>query len=279
MRLIKPPANPEAITRQIPTMLRNCGGDPACVQQQAKEIVGEMKEIEFRHIHYDEISAEPYAFLKGEIPVLVSAPHGAKHFRQDRWKSEDEYTSSLAIVLGRLTGAHVLYTRNKSPEDPNWDEPSVYKALLAGIVQQYGIRFVIDLHGSYMERPYKIDVGIITSNPGKSSCPTYRETLQEVFADFQQPLFNQSFSARGGRTITSFCKRELGIEAAQFEINARYRVLEEKGVAGERPFRASDENVVAMVLRIAQTIQRINEKIKEEDSPLPAREPAGGRLP
>ncbi len=260
----------ETLSPAMPANLKNCEGNRAMIAQQAGQILAQIKDIEFNQIEYGETSAKPYGFIKGLIPVLISAPHGAQHYRRDHWKGEDEYTSSLAIVLGQLTGAHVLYVRNRIPEDPNQGGPSKYKNLIRQVVDEYGIQFVIDIHGSDKKRPYKVDVGIISMETAESSCPVYWGIIQEAFAGFQEPLFNQAFPAKGRGTITSFCKNVLGIEAAQFEINAKYRVLQRKpdsskARAGRDPdFRAEDQDVLELISRMTMMIAGIHEKMKEE---------------
>lgn len=246
-----------------PPLLQNCEGKKEMIEKQAARILAELKSIELNEIKYDEPGPQPFGFIPGTIPVLISAPHGAKHLRKDYWKAEDEYTSSLAVVLGRLTGAHVLFVRNRIPEDPNKDANSRYKDLLQQIVRKYGVRFVIDLHGSARGKPYKLDVGVINVKTGKNSCPTYLKVIQNAFAGFQSPLFNQIFCARGKGTITSFCRNQLGIEAAQFEINADYRVLQ--GKTGEPlqncGIHPQEKHILQMITRLALMIHDIHHKM------------------
>ena len=106
-------------------------------------LLEEMRRIEFESVSYDEEATPYYGYIKGSIPILISAPHGAKHYRaaEGAWKAEDAYTSSLAIVLGRLTGAHVLYVKNKTREDPNNDAVTAYKDSMKEIVRENRIRF------------------------------------------------------------------------------------------------------------------------------------------
>ena len=229
-------------------------------------IIGDIREIEFSQIQYD-VEGEPYyGYLKGSLPILISAPHGAKHFRksESRWRGEDAYTSSLAIVLGRLTGAHVLYVKNKTSEDPNNDPDSRYKRFLKRVVEETPIKFVLDLHGMKGGRPSKIDIGIMSNEPVLCSCPTYREIVEKTFKDFEPTVFNQPFSAHGESTITNFARSELGIEAAQVEINARYRIVESKATGS----KADPDNVLDLVMRLKKLILSINQKITETIAPL-----------
>jgi hypothetical protein len=238
-------------------------GQGMCEELKA-DILQDMRNIEFGQIHYN-TPADPYfSYIKGTIPILISAPHGAKHFRtkENRWKGEDAYTASLAIELGKLTGAHVLYVRNKAGEDPNNDPGTEYKKFLEKAVKENHIGFILDLHGSDSHRPYKVDVGILDNKITECSCPTYREIIAKNFSGFEPHLFNQNFSAHGRDTITYFAKNTLGIEAAQIEINANYRIVESKS----SQFKADPKKVLELVRRLKDLILAVNESIKENTS-------------
>ncbi len=226
------------------------------------DILRDMWAIEFGQIDYD-MPADPYfAYIKGTIPILVSAPHGAKHCRtkEARWKAEDAYTASLAIELGKLTGAHVLYVKNKAGEDPNNDEGTQYKEFLKKVVKESNIRFVLDLHGSDSHRPYKVDVGIMDNAVTLCSCPTFRHLIKRTFSGFEPRVFNQSFSAHGEGTVTYFAKNVLGIEAAQIEINANYRIVESKSTG----FKANPRHILDLVERLRSLIMATDKKITED---------------
>jgi len=235
------------------------------------KILEEIRQIEYRDIKYGEENAEYYGFIQGKIPILISAPHGAPHYRRrwHRWRGEDEYTSSIAIELGKLTGAYVIYVKNKTREDPNSDQRSKYKMAVAKVVKEYGIKFLLDLHGSDEERPYKIDVGIINDETPRSSCPMFKEILRETFSGFEPELFNKNFCAKDACTLTSFARNELGIEAAQIEINAKCRIIERKpdstrAKKGIEPhYQARPEDVLELMARLERTIYRIHQKIEE----------------
>jgi hypothetical protein len=241
-------------------LLRDAG--KADCREPTVKIPEEMRQIEFTRISYDEEAYPYYAYIKGAIPFLISAPHGACHFRtaEGAWKREEAYTSSLAIVLGRLTGAHVLFVKNKTGEDPNNDAGTNYKEALEKAVKENRIKFVLDLHGSDARRPFKIDVGIMHISRSLCSCPTYRDIMEKIFAGFEPRIFNQRFSAGGEGTITCFARNSLGIEAAQIEINANYRIVESKSTG----FKADPRNILDLAERLRSLIMAINEKITED---------------
>jgi len=231
-------------------------------------IIDNIRQIEKNDIKRNIPSETYYGYVRGQIPIMISAPHGARHYRacENRWKAEDAYTSSLAIELGRLTGAHVIYLKNKAAEDPNSDIRSRYKDFLANIVRENGIRFIIDLHGAHRDQPFKIDVGVLDDRAEESSCPTFKPFIAEAFRDYEDGLFNKQFRAKSPGTITSFAKHDLGIEAAQFEINALCRILKSRT---DPSLGTNEQDVLELVGRLQKMIAAINEKITEDSSKSP----------
>ncbi len=226
-------------------------------------LLEEIREIEFTQIKYDEQRADYFRYIEGQIPILISAPHGAKHYRKSDgkgyWKEEDAYTSSLAIILGQLTGAHVLYAKYRAGEDPNSDIRSAYKDFLREVIKEHDIKFVMDLHGARASQPFAIDVGTVSDVPEESSCPTFRPIMQKALQGFEKDVFNKHFVASGCGTITSFVRNDLGIEAAQFEINARYRIVESRS---NPSLKAREQDVLDMVARLESMILKINDAIE-----------------
>jgi hypothetical protein len=93
-----------------------------------------------------------------------------------------------------------------------------------------------------------------------------------VLRDFQEPpIFNRkNFKARKKETVTSFARKECGIESAQIEINARYRIVERKpdsskAISGEEPvFKAEEKDVLDLFNHLKEMILTIREKIDEQ---------------
>jgi hypothetical protein len=228
-----------------------------------------IRAIEFEQIQYNSESTDYFGIIEGRIPILLSAPHGVKHLRDGRWKGEDEYTSSLAIKLGAMTGASVIFVKNKTEEDSNYLPNTRYKDAIRKLVDERGIRFLADIHGADIGRDYKINIGIIDEEDmGKCSCPRFKPIVEEALRAFQYPLFNlDAFTAGLPETVTSFARHTCGIEAAQFEINARYRIVERKpdstrAIAGDEPdFRAEEANVLELVGCLEEMMVSIQEEI------------------
>ena len=126
------------------------------------------------------------------------------------------------------------------------------------------MRFVADLHGADHNRNYKVNVGIMDDDLTKCSCPTLKPVIEKAFKGFQEPLFNLDFyTASSLGTVTYFVNNTCKIEAAQFEINGKYRIIErkpdssrvQKGMATN--FRAKEKDVLEMIKRLERMIIRI----------------------
>ena len=224
-------------------------------------ILQDIRNIEFSWIDYNKESEDYFEIIEGRIPVLLSAPHGAKHYRNGSFKEEDEYTASLAIKLGEITGAYVIFVKNRTREDPNYDLRARYKDDIKKLAAEKRLRFVADLHGANHSRNYKVNVGIIDDDIIKCSCPTLKPVIEEAFKGLQQPLFNlDCYKASSLGTVTYFVRNTCKIEAAQFEINGKYRIIERKadsswaqrGIATN--FRAKEKDVLEMIKRLERMI-------------------------
>lgn len=167
---------------------------------------------------------DPFLYLSGKLPILVSAPHAVRHYRQKRIKMSDEFTGSIVYLLNKLTGCHALTVSKLYGGDPNVDNPCIYKERMAEICGREKIKFVLDIHGAAREREFDVDLG---TDGGKTLLRSVKlqETLEHNFQLFGlKRISHDYFAASGPNTVTNFVARELGIPAVQIEINKLYRV-------------------------------------------------------
>lgn len=180
-----------------------------------------------------------FCYRQGTHPVLISAPHGACHWRENRWKKQDGYTAALAYLLAAETGAHAIYMARRTHSDPNIEAECDYKCALAGLLREYPIRLVLDLHGASAARNFGLALGTIDGR----SCPNYEtliiETFQtEAFTPNSDHLLDQLAlnppGFKGGvrqQTVTRFVWERCGVNAAQIEINSQLRVIHRQPTA------------------------------------------------
>ncbi|WP_420643286.1 hypothetical protein [Candidatus Leptofilum sp.] len=211
----------------------------------------------------------PFAHQAGNLPVLISAPHATVHQRQHRLKREEGFTGALAQLVAETTGAHALYCRYQSADDPNWDAHSPYKRQLQKIVHAHNIQFVLDLHG--MSNRHKIGVALGSMN-GRS-CPNHEPAIVTAVAkQFTQTdeataasflrlhwnhfVLNHSRFTGGlaNHTVTRFASQTLGIPAVQIELCAAVRVVRKRPFALPKPIFQAVTTLQNVVKTVAATL-------------------------
>lgn len=216
-----------------------------------------------------------YSVLIGSIPVLISAPHGAVHSRMKdeklTLKEEDEYTSSLAILLGELTGSHVIYARRKSDTDPNSAGDSKYKDEIKAICSEQKIKFVIDLHGMNKDRETALQLG---TNNG-TSCPEQLPILETVLNrhqfsrnaedHLQRYTAEGTFQGSGNGTINYFVSQSLKIPSIQIEIIAQNRIPIRRNDAtlylkSKEEFRGNSIGIRKTIDALHDFVDEVNER-------------------
>lgn len=199
---------------------------------------------------------DEYTLIEGRIPVLLSAPHGAAHFRKGRVKDEDEYTSGLVRLVAEETGAHALFAWRKSSTDPNYYANTPYKRALRSFVEQHPVNFVLDVHGCSPDRDFGVALGTMHNRSCQNQRPAILRTLaRHGFSEANQGLMrldlDQTFPANGSEnveTVTRFSFNQLGIPAAQIELNARLRIVQRlPGAAASEPLEGDAETILQMI--------------------------------
>jgi gamma-glutamylcyclotransferase (GGCT)/AIG2-like uncharacterized protein YtfP len=177
-----------------------------------------------RYTEFPPENSSGLTLLKGEIPILVTAPHATAHLRMNKLKHEEEYTGAISILLHILTGSYALYTHWASRIDPNFYDDAPFKKKLAEIVKKFGIRFVLDLHGTRTQRNHDIYPGIGSDKEFLLENDLYLYELEKSVKSNGLTLGGfHVFSASRQMTITKFVARNLRIPAMQLEINKNLR--------------------------------------------------------
>jgi hypothetical protein len=219
-------------------------------------------------VRYQEPATEEepdFAYTSGTLPILISAPHGAAHTRNGGYKEEDEFTAGIARLVAEKSGAHVIWLRRKSDEDPNNDLESRYKRCLCEILAQHDIRFVIDIHGANAKHEFGIALG---TSDGKSCRPDIQNRIVETLGDFgfavdgtslrSLAVNKKGFRACGDGTITRYVSKCPNVEAAQFELNAHLRIPQRRADAFPRQhFESRDPALIEKAIEALAELVRV----------------------
>lgn len=239
----------------------NEGSGGTCVEEKYELILKELSRarlseeaVNVEKIHFyktdrriDPKKADPFWSASGEIPILVSAPHAVRHFRQKKIKVSDQFTGSVVYLLNKLTGCHALATAKLYGGDPNADDPCIYKDRIAELCHREKIKVILDIHGAARDQEFDIDMG---TNKGKNLLNKTKITdvLENNFRCFGlNTISYDHFAASGANTIANYAARELGIPAVQIEINKQYRVPNQNSQSFHRLMGALAESIKGII--------------------------------
>ncbi|AET69125.1 hypothetical protein Desor_3647 [Desulfosporosinus orientis DSM 765] len=167
---------------------------------------------------------DPFWFSVGDVPILVSAPHAVRHYRQKKIKMSDQFTGAIVYLLNKLTGCSAIAATKLYGGDPNVDNPCIYKEKIHDLCARQNVKYVLDIHGSARESEFDID---IETNRTKNLLGKTRAAnlLEGNFQDFGLPKISRDyFKVSEPNSVASYVARELGIPALQIEINKQFRV-------------------------------------------------------
>jgi hypothetical protein len=209
---------------------------------------------------------DSFQFVSGSLPVLLSAPHGAAHWRKDRYKEEDEYTAGLVRMVAEITGAHVIYAHRRSLSDPNADQNAPYKDALREITRHYHPNILLDIHGCRPENGFGIALGTMKG----TSCPRHRPALLQTlhehgFSTTASGLtglnVDKKYPAMGvdsREPVTRFAWEKLGLPAAQFEVNAHLRVVQRlPGASTPGLFTGAPDGILHLVATLTALVKAV----------------------
>lgn len=171
-------------------------------------------------------------YVRGNIPILVTAPHATAHVRLGKLKRQEFYTGALAVLLHSLTGCHVLYTDRLSAADPNYTDDSPFKRKLSEIAVKDKFEFLIDLHGTGSGRSEDIFPGVGTDGEFLRARRSALDGLRLSAVSKDITLGSPDvFPASRQMTVTRFAATKLDVPSMQLEIN---QSLRQPDVAPER---------------------------------------------
>ena len=163
---------------------------------------------------------EDYIIKKGSIPILFTAPHTMEQVSTDGVKKLSEpYTKAIALYLNKYFDVNTMVKINDTGSDSNKDNRDEFKRELIRFVKDNNIRFVIDLHGSSIDRDFDVEFG--TMNNLSADYSTIKE-LSEAFTEngITNVKYNDPFK---GGAITQYLYGIQDVDVIQIEINRRFR--------------------------------------------------------
>lgn len=180
-------------------------------------------------------AGEPwFKVVPGHIPLIITAPHATRPLREgQRRYSDGGGTAALALALGELTGAHVIYVTQEGPSDPNYYDDNAFKQELARLIGQVQPRLVLDIHGSNPYRPYDIDLGTMHGESLLGQDSLLQDLIGSLRREGIDNISYNRFAASKNQTITKFATAH-GVPAIQLEVNTNLVSPAEGNIAAQR---------------------------------------------
>jgi len=231
-------------------------------------------------VHYTELPPpDQVAFvaLTRESQIILSAPHGALTFRNNRteiWHEEDEYTAGLALLLSELCGTSVIATTYRTEgSDPNEhaEEQSPYKQQLRRMAEASHARWIIDLHGAGEDSPrlfdkQKVELGIgsrddyLPATAYQILVTILEKNLGAGAADRRE---KPGFRAEGPNRIAAFANQSLGLYSVQIEMKPSVRVVRRRvdssmyrqNTSYGGAYSAPSQNILGMIQSLVEFIE------------------------
>ncbi len=178
------------------------------------EFEKEINELEMLNFDKD------YIILKGNLPIIFTAPHTMKQVRDDgSIKLNEPYTKAIALYLNKYFHVNCMIKINDTGLDANKDNRDEFKKELLRFIRDNNIRLVIDLHGSDRSREFDIEFG--TLNNLSTDFSVIKE-LEDAFMEngIKNITYNNPFK---GGAITQYVYGLKDVDVVQVEINGKYR--------------------------------------------------------
>ncbi len=160
--------------------------------------------------------------IDGKVPIIITAPHATRPLREGKRRfSDGGGTAALAVALGVMTGAAVIYTTYEGPSDPNYYDDNEFKKELSRMIDKIRPMYILDIHGSHPFRSYDIDLGTMNGQSLLGHDNLVFGLIKSLNYDGIWSISYNRFGASRNGTITKFASQK-GIPTIQLEINTTY---------------------------------------------------------
>ena len=188
----------------------------------------------------------------GIIPVILSAPHAVKQWRNNKIKDSEYLTGPLVEYLSMLTGCYSIIREYNMMDDPNFDFDGIgleYKKEIVDLIKKYQIKLLIDIHGCSNKYHFDFDIGTnngININNQVSELIMIARGLNKIGVT----KIDDHFLASNDYTICNYVNKNSGISSIQLEISNAMRL----------------KNSIKLLHSLKDIILNINELYKTDDN-------------
>ena len=186
------------------------------------------KQILFYNSQIIQKENKGFEIEKGNIPIILSAPHCVLQTRNGKIKQEEGETGAIVQIIAKKAQCYAIFKTTHQNDDANYDiDKNMYKENLREIINRENIKLLLDFHGAKNENAFDIEIGTDEGkniNQKKYIVTELKEKLnkQNIFNIVE----NQKFKASSIHTISKYIHETTHIPCIQLEITGRYRYIE-----------------------------------------------------
>lgn len=195
----------------------------------ANTIISELRNLNYQFLVNNKnglrIDNKNYIFKIGKIPILLSAPHAVKQYRESQVKSSDYLTGALAIYLAEKCNCSYFVRIFNDNDDPNvplgktlLEIENEYLKNIKKFIQEYNQFLMIDIHGCVNSKDYDCSLW----HNDYSTCETQIVKIFEDNFNYHDLTVDNGSEYLGGQ-VTRQCA--LITNSFQIEIKRKIRSL------------------------------------------------------
>ncbi len=170
-----------------------------------------------------------FRMIKGNIPVLLSAPHSVRCMRNNMIKPSDRMTGGIVEYMCQkydLCGITRTFNNNDDPNHYNTSPSSEYKNAAIDLINSDNIRFMFDIHGCNDDHGFEIEIG---TNSGKNlNNKEFIEIAEDTLSETGIVSVDTLFRASAPETVSHYIHERTNINCFQIEICHTVRDVPER---------------------------------------------------
>jgi len=170
-------------------------------------------------------SQQDFYFDNGNNKILISAPHGVAHFKNNKQKPAEIGSLTTALFLKETEDTYFIAKTKQTQNDVNYEATSDYKNKVFELIDKNGLKYFIDIHGISPSNEY--DINLITGN--EQWINTDPNLFKSLVAELEKQNFkiNCNFENKNSNCLAQSVKNKFAdIWSIQIEVN--YKITNDK---------------------------------------------------
>ena len=154
--------------------------------------------------------------------ILLSAPHGYMHKRNNFNKKGEVNTLQLIEEVRKLTNCHIVYINKNINYDPNYNIVNNYKKELEKYINDNNIKYMIDIHGMKDNSKVEFELGTNCHKNLNGDITLYNGIIDNLRSGDYKFRVDKKFKATK-RTVSAYVNKVTKIPTLQIELTKKMR--------------------------------------------------------